>query len=348
MTQHIVIPILNTFILSQKENLKHFSSLSDRSKRRRVQKLKDRHSADELAYAAQMQLRSEGKTAEANLMKKVIFTTGSITSIGGNKINATPIRKKNIITPYTPREALAYMLDTDLSKTSYYLTRMQAKSRGADLYLSYDKMKEAKRECYPSTDFMIITDTKCEIKLQALLDHTVNRIIEMQKDVLLSLQTNLCSKLILISKWGCDGNSGHSIYKQKSANNEKLLIDRNLFMTCLVPLQLFVHSDNGDKIIVWQNSRPSSTRFCRPVKLQFMKETTEVILQEKKYMDEQIEALQPTVVIGFTEIVKIQHKLCMTMLDGKTCHAITHTASSQACNMCGVTPRDVNNIDKVL
>lgn len=125
------------------------------------------------------------------------------------------------------------------------------------------------------------------------------------------------------------------------------MIDRNLFMTCLVPLQLFVHSNNG-KIIVWQNSRPSSTRFCRPVKLQFMKETTEVILQENKYMDEQIEALQPTVVINFTEIVKIQHKLCMTMLDGKTCHAITHTASSQACNMCGVTPKDVNNIDKIL
>lgn len=169
----------------------------------------------------------------------------------------------------------------------------------------------------------------------------------MQKDVLLSLPANLWSKLILISKWGCDGSSNHSTYKQKYDNNEELLIDRNLFMTCLVPLQLFVYSDNG-KIIVWQNSRFSSTRFCRPVRLQFIKETTEIILQEKEYKDEQIKALQPTVVIGFTEIVKIQHKLCMTMLDGKTCHAITYTISSQACNMCGVTSKDVNNIDKVL
>lgn len=98
-------------------------------------------------------------------------------------------------------------------------------------------------------------------------------------------------------------------------------------MTYLVPLQLFVHSNNG-KIIVWQNSRPSSTRFCRLVRQQFIKETTEVILQEKKCIDEQIEALQPTVMTGFTEIVKIQHKLCMTMLDGKTCHAITHSFNS--------------------
>ncbi|EFN79442.1 hypothetical protein EAI_11831, partial [Harpegnathos saltator] len=69
------------------------------------------------------------------------------------------------------------------------------------------------------------------IKLQALLDHTVNRIIdriiEMQKDVLLSLHPNVWSKLILISKWGCDGSSGHSMYKQKS-DNEELLTDRNL------------------------------------------------------------------------------------------------------------------------
>lgn len=88
-----------------------------------------------------MQLRSEGKTAEANLVKKTIFTIGT-TPICDKKKNI------NIITPYTPREALAYMLDTDISKASYHFTRMQAKMRGADLYPSYDKVKEAKRECY--------------------------------------------------------------------------------------------------------------------------------------------------------------------------------------------------------
>lgn len=104
-----------------------------------------------------MQLRSEGKTTEANLVKKAIFTTDSTIPICSRKINATWNTKKNNITPYTPREALAYMLDTDMSKASFHLTRMQAKSRGADLYPSYDKVKEAKRKCYPSTDFIIVT-----------------------------------------------------------------------------------------------------------------------------------------------------------------------------------------------
>ena len=175
------IDLKHFYSLTGKKFQKHFSSLSDRSKRRRVQNLKNEHSADELAYAAQMQLRSEGKTVEASLVKKAIFMTNDITPTCSKKIN------NNIITPYTPREALAYMLDTDMSKASYHLTRMQAKSRGADLYPPHDKVREAKRECYPSTDSIIITDTKCEIRLQALLDHTINRIIEMQKDVLLSL-----------------------------------------------------------------------------------------------------------------------------------------------------------------
>lgn len=88
--------------------------MSDRSQRRRVENLKDGYSADELAYAAQMQLRSGGKTAEASLVKKVIFMTNGIIPTCSKKIN------NNIITPYTPREALAYMLDTDMSKASYH------------------------------------------------------------------------------------------------------------------------------------------------------------------------------------------------------------------------------------
>lgn len=36
------------------------------------------------------------------------------------------------------------------------------------------------------------------------------------------------------------------------------------------------------------------------------------------------------------------------MIDGKICNAITATASTQRCYLCGLTSRDFNNIDKVL
>ena len=45
----------------------------------------------------------------------------------------------------------------------------QAKSRNAKIYPSYNKVTQAKKDCYPSAESIIITETTAEIKLQKLL-----------------------------------------------------------------------------------------------------------------------------------------------------------------------------------
>ena len=61
--------------------------------------------------------------------------------------------------------------------------------------------------------------------------------------------------LTLIYKWGCDGSSGHSTYKQKFSEEENMYQqDNNLFVISMVPLRL----SNGTDI-VWQNPQPSVT-----------------------------------------------------------------------------------------
>lgn len=182
--------------------------------------------------------------------------------------------------------------------------------------------------------------------MQALLDLTVRRIIQLQSEVLRT--QNMVNNLHLISKWGCDGSSGHSLYKQVFATSQQS--DSDLFMTCLVPLQLYALSESdGKKKILWQNPRPSSTRYCRAIKLEFIKETAEVIRTEKAKMDQQIKELLPSEVnIPDLPHVTVHHDLCMTMIDGKACNALTNTNSAQKCNMCGATPADMNKIDEVL
>lgn len=66
------------------------------------------------------------------------------------------------------------------------------------------------------------------------------------------------------------------MYKQSFQNNSenKNLTDGSNFATTLIPLQLI--SENG--IIFWYNHASQSPRFCRPIKLEFVKETDEVIL----------------------------------------------------------------------
>lgn len=53
------------------------------------------------------------------------------------------------MTPYTPEDAFAFILNTGMSKDIYIQTRLGAKQRNADIYPSYEKIKEAKKQCYP-------------------------------------------------------------------------------------------------------------------------------------------------------------------------------------------------------
>ena len=98
-----------------------------------------------------------------------------------------------------------------------------------------------------------ITDRSAEVSLQSLVDHTVRRIVELQKECFVNINED---PITAIYKWGCDGSSGHSTYRQRFSDAESLRIDENIFAVCIVPLQIKM----GD-VILWENSRPSSTRF---------------------------------------------------------------------------------------
>lgn len=96
----------------------------------------------------------------------------------------------------------------------------------------------------------------------------------------------------LICKWGCDENSGQSVYKQKFTEDE--ISDENVFFTLFVPLQLVCKdSESNTEIVVWKNPRPSSPRFCRPIKLQFLHENVESTVNEIDDIEQQIESLVP-------------------------------------------------------
>ena len=60
-------------------------------------------------------------------------------------------------------------------------------------------------------------------------------------------------------------------------------------------------------------------------------------------METEISELRP---LEATEAV-VDYKLQMTMVDGKVTNVATNTTSSQKCSMCGVTPRQVNDLELV-
>lgn len=100
-------------------------------------------------------------------------------------------------------------------------------------------------------------------------------------EVINALDPRVVSNLTLICKWGCDGNSGQSEYKQKFMDQESS--DAHIFLTSLVPLQIVgLDSEKNQEFVVWKNPRPSSPRFCRPIRIQFVKETVQSTINEKQ------------------------------------------------------------------
>jgi hypothetical protein len=105
-----------------------------------------------------------------------------------------------------------------------------------------------------------------------------------------------------ICKWGCDGSSGQNEYKHTIIDDSKS--DANVFFTSVVPLQLMsVDHESKAQIVVWKNPRPSSPRFCRPLRLQFLHEDRESTVNEVQHIEEQIKSLVPfEIVIDGKEI----------------------------------------------
>lgn len=123
-----------------------------------------------------------------------------------------------------------------MTKHQYNSIRTQAKKHGCNIYPVYHLLRYAKNECYPDKSCLQITESCAEVKLQALLDITTQRILKSQGSIIDSVSDKYFEKLYLISKWGCDGSSQQSKYKQ--VFNSECDSDSSIFFTSVVPLQL--------------------------------------------------------------------------------------------------------------
>ena len=67
-----------------------------------------------------------------------------------------------------------------------------------------------------------------------------------------------------------------------------------------------------------EQSSTQSIRFCRPLKLEYIKETKEHVLKEKNEINQQIEKLSDfEMELPKDKVLKINYKLYMTLIDGK-------------------------------
>src|SRR5699024_8908295 len=144
--------------------------------KRRVEGLVKNHTTDELHFAASLAGPSKSSTEEKSLSLLQTF---------------------------------ALYLDLNLSVRKYNCLRSVVNSLHKDTFPSMYKLNLFKSQFL--CELTHISDTIVEVNIQDMIDKTMYSITQLVDE-----NVNIESEnLILISKWGMDGSSGHSTYKQK-------------------------------------------------------------------------------------------------------------------------------------
>lgn len=185
------------------------------------------------------------------------------------------------------------------------------------------------------------------IPVQALVNHTTNRLLVAQQsalDIIANSESENTTKLELLWKCGLDGSGCHSIYDiQYDEGRYDGISEENIFSAFLCPLRLYV---KGSNTLLWNNPVPSSPIYCRPLRVIFKKETATLIKSEWDSLKTEIDNLVTT----HTDNYEIHHKIILTMVDGKICQALTNTSSAATCYMSHppTNPSSMNALDAII
>lgn len=306
------------------KNPKPYADLSESTKKRKIDEIFEYVPPADLLNACKKNLRFSGENV-------------------CNQKSASENNSTEPVTMFSPDEALALFLDAKLTKAQYTVLRNALLSKNIKVLPEYRHVATAKSSCCP--DFKV-SETSASTELQDILDHTAQRILKIDQ-VEKSVLENNKTKLELIVKYGCDGTSGFTQYKQ-AFTEARSGEGNSVFVICMVPLFLRFSEHRNEEITFWENKYPSSTKLCRPIRFIFEKETSELIKCEMSNIQKQARKLAPVRIVVEGREIFVNFTLHSTMLDGKVRQVLTDTVSSQRCSICAATPTEMNQIELVL
>jgi hypothetical protein len=316
---------------------KPFSELSERGKRRIIDSQVVDPKEDSIEKALLLARRTAYHQKEQNMVKVIghILKNQEIS----NRMLAQLTDQHGRM---SAEEAFGVLIEAGLSKSQYEIIHRESPSR----FPPYNVIGAVKKTCSPPGEFIEETGSKISVKMQALMENTAKRIIKIvDGEIIEYLDANGLdsTELVLLSSWGMDGSTGYSQYHQ--ALPEGCKDDSDVFSSTLTPVRLFMH--NNQKQIMWFNPMPQSIRFCRPIMLEFIKESKEVILATKKELEKEMCELTPVEVeLSNGKTVLVDFDFVLSMIDGKVLTYITGNSSMSNCPICGATPNVMSSAKK--
>lgn len=178
----------------------------------------------------------EPPTCFCSLLKYLLELQAGGTQLKLSKMLLSPNPQKateEINDKLSGDEALAYYIDSKSTTQTYKITRKICMQKGSKVFPSLYSLRKSQIACFPPEEHIVVTETRAEMKVQAVLDKTAEHLVLVQ-EVLNDLLPR--SSFKLISKWGSNGSSGHITYKQKFTDANDA--DEYLFVFSFVPIRL--------------------------------------------------------------------------------------------------------------
>lgn len=135
-----------------------FQECSHRTKRRKTAKLRTEAIEDELAYALQIKLRAAGKLHEAKIIQDIMW--GSPKKAERYRQCMQYMVQKN----FAADVALSLFIQLQFSKSQFQILRNALLGQKCTVLPSYKIIADAKKNCYPDQDSIIVTDIHAQVK----------------------------------------------------------------------------------------------------------------------------------------------------------------------------------------
>jgi hypothetical protein len=280
-------------------------------------------------------------TKTSELLSKVIDT-----HVKGEEENLLKKLKQSENFAIDAWEAYVLILKNGFSVRGYKSIRKLCVKKGFKGFPSYQKLLKFKDSILPEIK---ITDTSASVSVQELSDITARSLIddvlgqEIEKRLIakkISKDENLKAKMLYT--WGEDGSSLQQRYNQGGVDGRQIE-DNALIAATMVPVQLIIERENGEKIFAWKNLHSASCFWNRTISLVYHKETDEMIIETYDNIQDQIKRIISHK-YKFLENYNLEvcHNFHLSMIDGRVIKVLTRTRSFMQCPICNALPNDMN------
>lgn len=246
----------------------------------------------------QPETSSSTETPEEIDDAKEALKAGSSRFTAWNRVEPDPLQKGK--RPFTPEEALALQFDIGMPNRRFQILRSHMSKY--PLLPPHELMSQLKKQCLPAN--IEFGERCCRVSAQDLFDHSVQRILFSMSE---SSALQMTPELMLTTRWDCEGTRFHRAAKRDSFSKG------GLFVSATAPLKL----ENSAGEVYFANTKRSLWKSCRPLKLEFVEISQDLIKAERERIQKEVDQLKPTDVEIYGKKFTVNHRVLLATKEKK-------------------------------